>query len=228
MTPKIKTRLKWAGLLLAVAILLALVGWRMSAGWAPPRDQYSMQGPLIGQEHGSVAWDSVKALGADFAYIRATNGSDVRDAMLADNLRLAKDAGMQTGAVHRFNLCRLANDQAANFITSVPRSPDLLPPAIELALDESCADRPERSLVISELVTLVNQIEAHAGKPAVLLVHPDFEALYTVSPAIERTLWVSGDFFPPDYVARSWVMWMANSHYRIGGVDGPVQWNVVK
>ena len=151
-----------------------------------------------------------------------------RDANFAANYAQASDAGLRTGALHHYSLCRLAQDQATNFVTTVPRDPAALPPAVELSFQEGCADRPNRSLVLSELGTFLNQIERHTGKPALLLIRPDFEDMYRISEAVPRTIWLSGNFFPPDYAAKPWVMWEANAHYRIAGIDGPVKWNVVR
>jgi lysozyme len=49
-----------------------------------------------------------------------------------------------------------------------------------------------------------------------------------VSSAIDRTVWLEGNWFLPDYSARPWVMWTANTARHIAGVDGPVRWAVVR
>ncbi len=44
----------------------------------------------------------------------------------------AREAGVQAGAIHRYSLCQLATDQAANFIRHVPRRADALPAVVWL------------------------------------------------------------------------------------------------
>ena len=36
------------------------------------------------------------------------------------------------------------------------------------------------------------------------------------------------DFFPPGYATRPWVMWTASTWRRVPGIDGPVEWDVVR
>jgi lysozyme len=98
---------------------------------------------------------------------------------------------------------------------------------IRLAFDPSCTARPGRDAVLSELNTLVNLIESNAGKPTLINVSNDFEEEYDIASGINRTLWLDGNFFPPDYATRKWVMWTANDMRHIDGVEGPVRWGVV-
>lgn len=221
------------GLVTRLALLLALIGavalglWTYARGWAPDRGDYPVQGVTIGSNNGPVDWGTLAAQGADFAYIRATIGSDQRDPAFAVNWRAARLAGMRYGAIVEFTPCRLASDQATRFMTTVPRDNAALPPVIRLSFQPGCKARPGRDLLLSELNTLINLVEGHAGKPAVINVSQDFEDAYDVSKGINRTLWLERNFLRPDYAARPWVMWTASDMRHIDGVDGPVQWNVV-
>jgi lysozyme len=135
---------------------------------------------------------------------------------------------MRFGATHEFSLCASEADQAELFITTVPRDPAMLPPVVSLELDEACKTRPDRALVLSELNTFLNQIENHAGKPALLRIGPDFEEAYRVSEGLARTVWLIRDFVPPEYAAKRWVMWQSSSFHRINGAPHGVRWNVVR
>ncbi|HMQ18897.1 MAG TPA: GH25 family lysozyme [Sphingopyxis sp.] len=220
--------LRRLGAALLLLLLAAGIALWWAARWAPPRDQYPWQGATIDAGNGDVQWGSVKAAGADFAYIVATEGAAGADPMFARNLRGAREAGVQAGAIHRYDLCRLATDQAANFIRHVPRRADMLPVAVWLGYDDRCPDRPTRALLLSELATFLAQIEAHMGKPSLIAPSPAFEADYRVTEGIARNAWLRRDFFAPDYGARPWAMWQANAHMRIAGADGTVGWNVVR
>jgi lysozyme len=102
-------------------------------------------------------------------------------------------------------------------ITSVPRNDRALPPAVQMDFSEGCNSRPNRALILAELATFLNQIEAHSGTPAILLLTPDFEEEYQVSKSIDRNIWLEGNGISPDYSARPWVMWTANSQRRVSG-----------
>ena len=214
---------------IALAVLLGVYAiWSYATGWAPSRDEYSVQGIVVSEANGKPSWPELGATGVDFAYITASEGASGRDAQFEANLDGARQAGIRYGALHHFDICRLASDQATLFITTVPRSEQALPPAVQLDFSETCTSRPNRALILSELATFLNQIEAHSGMPAILLLTKDFEEEYKVSSAIDRTVWLEGNWFLPDYSARPWVMWTANSARHILGIEGPVRWAVVR
>lgn len=212
-----------------VLILVAggtIIWW--SARWMPDRGDYPVQGVSISAANGDVAWGRVKAAGASFAYLAATDGARGRDARFAANRAGAAAQGIRSGAVHRYRLCAFAADQAANFIRNVPRDSTALPPAVWLELDDDCAALPSRALLLSELTTFLAQIEAHLGKRSIIAPSAAFDAEYRVSQDVARTTWVRGFFFEPDYGAHDWTMWQASDYVRITGADGTVGWNVVR
>jgi lysozyme len=218
---------RWGAIALAL-MLAAYVVWSFVTGWAPSRDEYPVQGIVVSEVNGTPAWAELGATGVDFAYITAVEGARGRDRHFQSNLEAVQQAGIRFGALHHFDICRLASDQAALFITTVPRNERALPPAVQLDFSETCTGRPNRALILAELATFLNQIEAHSGMPAILLLTPEFEKEYQVSKAIDRTVWLEGNWFLPDYSARPWVMWTANTARKIAGIEGPVRWVVVR
>lgn len=218
---------RWGAIVLALLLAVFAV-WSFVSGWAPSRDEYKVQGIVVNESNGKPDWAQLGATGVDFAYLTAVEGARGRDRSFQSNLDGVQQAGIRFGAVHHFDICRLASDQATLFITTVPRNERALPPAVQLDFSETCTGRPNRALILSELATFLNQIEAHSGTPAILLLTPEFEKEYQVSSAIDRTVWLEGNWFLPDYSARPWVMWTANTARRVAGVDGPVRWVVVR
>lgn len=214
-------------LLLGAALGGGWLWWRLQH-WTPAEHQYPDQGAEISAADGPVRFESLKALGARFVYLDASQGSR-RDPAFAANLAKAREAGLQVGAVHRFDPCAMADGQSANFVVLVPRGQNLLPPAI--ALDQTaddCASPVGEAEVESELMTLVNQIEAHSGKSAILQVSESFEDRYRFAGRIERQLWVVGTWREPDYAGRPWLMWTANTALASEAADGPLRWVVMR
>lgn len=221
---------RWLTIALGGALVISIgaaIIWGLWVRWAPARDQYPMQGISVSSAQGVIDWRSVAAQDVDFAYIRATDGANLRDPKFAENWAGTRGAGLRYGAEIAFDLCRLASDQATLFITTVPRDNAALPPVVRLDFTQRCQVRPGRDTVLSELNTLLNLIEVHGGKPALLRVSKAFEAAYDIGSGINRTLWMEGNFFPPDYASRPWVMWTASDARRIEGIEGPVEWDVV-
>lgn len=222
-----KRRLILLGLWSGMGAALVLLTLHAAQAWTPSRQEYPLQGLSVSAESGPVGWNMVKARDADFAYIRASSGADRRDRAFETNLAGARAAGLRYGPEHVFSLCSSASAQATLFISTVPRDAAMLPPAVRLAFTPDCAARPGKAAVQSELGTFLNLIEAHMGKPSLIRVSRDFEEIYGISQGINRTLWLEGSFFTPDYAARPWVMWTSSHIHRIEGVGELVEWNVV-
>jgi lysozyme len=216
------------GAIVLALLLGAFVLWRVIIGWAPSRDEYPVQGIVVDASNGKPTWSMLAATGVDFAYLTATEGTKDRDPSFAANLEGVREAGIRYGALHAFDICRLASDQATLFITTVPRSPNALPPAVALDYSDTCSSKPDRALILSEVSTFLSQIEAHSGTQAILMLAEDFEEQYRISAAIDRNVWLERTWLLPDYAAKPWVMWTANPSRRIDGIEGRVHWAVVR
>lgn len=217
------------GLLLLAALAGGGWGWWRAQHWRPADSDFPVQGVLVGARDGHPNFRGFAAIGARFAYLEASDGADARDPAFARNLRAIRGSGLGYGAVHRYDPCVPAERQAANFVTIVPRDAGLLPPAIELdKLADDCPARMSEAAVESELTTFLNQIESHVGQPAVLKLSPAFEARYNVAARLERNLWLTRDWFQPDYAGRPWTLWTANSSYRNEASEAPVRWVVLQ
>ncbi|HEX7874638.1 MAG TPA: GH25 family lysozyme [Sphingobium sp.] len=226
-------RALWSPGRIALVLFVALLAgaaflWWYSGRWSPGRDRYPVQGVAISAANGEVEWPTLRAQGVDFAYLAATAGDRTRDASFSANWSGARSAGLRFGAIHAYSLCNPASDQARLFISSVPRDNGSLPPVVSLTFDANCTARPSRDVVLSELNTFLNEIEAHSGKPAILRIAQPFEQDYRISEGINRTIWLDRDVFVPDYAAHPWVLWTASHRRHLRGAEGQVDWTVVK
>ncbi|KLE34055.1 glycoside hydrolase family 25 protein [Aurantiacibacter luteus] len=226
---KSKVRVWIALLLLAGVIAAGAYAWWASRQWEPARAEYPVQGVLTGEAEGIIDLSALRTARADFVYLEASRGEEGRDAVFGRNLAALAGSGIRHGAVHVYDPCVPADRQAANFVTIVPRDPDLLPPAIALGkLASECGDPVLEAAMESELTTFINQVEGHAGQPVVLKVSPAFEEATRIATRIERNLWLESDFVEPDYAGRPWTLWTANSR-AINPANGqPMRWVVVQ
>lgn len=219
--------------LLAVLALLGIVGgvwaWWSMRHWQPDRTTFPTQGALVGSADGAVDFVALKAIGADFVYIEASASAFARDPAVVKNLDAARAAGLPWGALHKYDPCQPADKQAANFVTVVPRDKKMLPPAVELEqLADHCPVPVSDAAVVSELMTFLNQIETHTGKPAVLKLGRQFEKTYPIAATLDRALWLSSDRVQPDYGGRPWALWTANSGLQTSAAEQPLRWVVVQ
>ena len=149
---------------LAIVLLVLVAGllgaWWESRRWTPDRARFLVQGAWLDTHDGAVDWPMLKARGADFVYLTASEGPSRRDEAFTAALEAARGQKLKVGAVHVYDLCAPADAQAANFVTIVPRDRAMLPPAIALDLDSrSCPAPPGEAAMQSELTTFLNQIE---------------------------------------------------------------------
>lgn len=221
-------KLSWAIFwLVMIAVVVAAV-WQAAIRWRPDEGQYPVQGVTIGAAQGDVHWATLRAHGADFAYIMATDGDAGRDPNFEANWNAARESGMRYGAVHVWQLCRLAADQATNFIATVPGDTEALPPAVMLRFEGNCSDRPDIDILMTELATFLTMIERHAESPAILYVTRDFDEMYGITRNVERSFWLPRRLFKPDYGDVPWSIWEASDIRQVPGVENPVAWNVVR
>ena len=213
---------------IVVAVALLLLGGRAALGvWHPSAKRYPLQGVDLPERPPAIEWGSVRAAGADFAYLVATAGARGRDPAFEANWQALPDAGLRRGAVHLYSLCESGGAQADAFNAVVPRTFDALPPAVDVDLRGDCDAPAVGNAVIDQLRTFVARVEAHAGKPVVLRLSRAAERRYRLSAAIDRPLWLTGAFLQPGYAARQWRMWRATRWRRIEGMAGDVNWDVV-
>jgi len=208
--------------------LLALAGWHWTTHWHPAADRFPLQGvDLPERPPAGIEWGTLRAAGADFAYLVATSGADRRAPGFEANWNALPAAGLRRGAVHLYSLCQPAAAQANAFNTTVPRTADALPVAVDLSYRDDCAARPGRAALVADLRRFADVVEAHTGNPVILRLARDVERDYALSAAIDRPIWAMANFLSPGYPARAWRLWRASDMRRVDGIEGPVNWDVV-
>jgi lysozyme len=225
------TRLAWRGAALLVLTGLAFVGWLWwdMREWRPDETVFPEQGAVIASGARPIRFETIKALGGAFVYLELPHQNGPPDPGFAARLAAARDAGIKVGVIQVFDPCRSADGQSAFYTRMVPRDAAWLPPVIALTrVGGSCAPAVSDAAVESELVTLINQIETHAGKPVILKLSRDFEARHHSARALERDLWLMRDRAQPDYAGRPWLLWSANSSLVSDASEEPIEWAVVQ
>ena len=95
-------------------------------------DHYTVHGVDVSRWQGDIDWAKLRRQGANFAYIKATEGDDHTDSMFRDNWQAADQAGIPRGAYHFFYWCSKAENQADWFIRHVSKEKGALPPVIDV------------------------------------------------------------------------------------------------
>lgn len=198
-------------------------------GRTSPR-KHAVHGVDVSRWQGNIDWATLRKQGANFAYIKATDGGDHLDPMFRKNWRDAKAAGLKRGAYHFFYWCRVASQQADWFIRNVPNDPDALPPVIDVEWngDSSCKRRPSRKHVLEKMQVFMDRLERHYGKRPVIYTAPDFYADNLKGAFIDYPFWLRSVAKHPSkvYPGRRWVFWQYSGSGLSQGVKGKIDLNV--
>lgn len=209
--------------------MAASVAGLAAAWWAAPaatedRSQfpahYPVHGVDVSHHNGSVDWSQVARSGIAFAWLKASEGGDVRDSRFRSHAAEAHAAGVRVGAYHFFTFCRAGADQAENFLAVVGETPLALPPAVDVEFVGNCRKPPSPAQIRRELETWLSLVEPKLGR-AVVYTTPDAdEALLD---GLERARWIRSISAEP---RGGWRFWQFEPSGHVPGIDGPVDLDV--
>lgn len=196
---------------------------------ASPKD-YPVHGVDVSRWQGDIDWVTLKKQGANFAWIKASDGTDHMDPMFMENWRGAARAGIARGAYHFFYWCSLAEVQADWFIRNVPKEKGALPPVLDVewnAHSKSCKTRPDQATVIAKMKVFLDKLERHYGQRPVIYTAPDFYADNLRGQFKEYTFWLRAVAEHPSkvYPGRPFGFWQYSGTGMADGVDHKIDLN---
>jgi lysozyme len=215
----------------AISILvLALVAGLFWFAWLPhyrpalnPRERYGID---VSHHQGPIDWRQVAGDGISFVYIKATEGGDFIDPRFQKNWEGAGEAGLDRGAYHFFTLCTSGDDQARNYLRTVPENGADLPPALDLELSGNSSARPRRATVLREISEFLRLVESATDRTVLLYIGDDFDETYSVRTSLGRPLWHLRFLLRPD--VPDWVIWQVMGYAQVEGVKGRVDLDVMR
>ena len=189
-----------------------------------------VHGVDVSRWQGEIDWPKLRGQGANFAYIKATDGGDHLDPMFRKNWRGAAEAGLKRGAYHFFYWCRTAGEQADWFIRNVPKTAGALPPVIDVEWngESSCKRRPSRANVLEKMQVFMDKLERHYGQRPIIYTAPDFYRDNLEGAFPDHHFWLRSVAAHPAkvYPGRRWLLWQYSGSGLSHGVDGRIDLNV--
>lgn len=192
---------------------------------------YAVHGIDTSRWNGTVDWQTARANGVNFGFLKATEGGDIVDAEFHANWRAARRAGVPVGAYHFWYHCRPAAEQARWFIRHVPRVAGALPPVLDMEwtpFSPTCTLRPPPETIRREARIFLDALESHYGQRPIIYSAPDFFEV--------NQMWLLGDYdfwlrsvagHPRDvYAGRHWTFWQYTGTGLVPGVRGKADINV--
>jgi len=189
-----------------------------------------VHGVDVSRWQGDIDWTKLRRHGANFVYIKATDGGDHLDPMFMKNWQGADEAGLKRGAYHFFYWCRVASEQADWFIRNVPKVDGALPPVIDVEWNHqsSCKRRPSRAVVLEKMKVFMDRLEQRYGQRPVIYTTPDFYADNLQGAFRDYPFWLCSTAEHPGkvYGDRDWLFWQYSGSGQSNGVDGQIDLNV--
>lgn len=185
--------------------------------------KYAVHGIDVSRHNGTIDWGAVAGAGIHFAWVKASEGGDVRDPRFSVNASGAEAAGVRSGPYHFFTFCRPAGEQAENFLGAIAGAPRSLPIAVDVEFVGNCREPPAPHLVREQLNVWIERVERQTGSRVVVYSTPD--AVAALLQGIERPLWVRSIGREP---TEPWRFWQFDPSGRVPGIEGPVDLDVFR
>jgi GH25 family lysozyme M1 (1,4-beta-N-acetylmuramidase) len=204
---------------------------------------YKIAGIDVSHWDGKIDW---LKLGAHrgrirFAYLKASEGGDLKDPQFDQNWPGAQKAGLTRGAYHVLNFCKGAEEQFRFITKVVPKDPDALPIAVDMEWDNGPknsfqAQCTDVNKIRSTLHTLLVDLERYYG--SIPMIHtsasgvgailnsgfdryPLWLEYFQKSKEFDKTLSreIDGPRLPGE---NPWTIWQVSSTGHAPGASQPI------
>jgi lysozyme len=208
-------------------IVLLILGSLIYTGIIWPNtlaiSEYAIHGIDVSNHQKEVEWAQVARSGEyRFAFIKASEGTEYRDAYFEKNWRESREQGLLRGAYHFFNENLPGDEQATNFMQMVPKEAGMLPPVLDLEVTGT-----DKQLMLRELKTFLHRLQDHYGlRP---IIYTDFMRYeeYVQGNLDDYPLWIRNIATPMSWTTvQHWAFWQYGSRGHVPGIPGYVDLNV--
>jgi len=215
---------------LLVAIVAFLI-WSYDLGYwrfnYPGHATYPVRGIDISHHQGTIEWDKIKGQRVHFVYMKATEGGDYKDPEFDRNWKESASVGLARGAYHFFSFCRSGDEQAKNFLATVPVEVNALPPVIDLEFGGNCRNKPAKEVIVRELLYFMGKVEKTHGTALIIYATHDSYNAFLQGFSHNNNIWIRDILKRPRLPnGRRWTLWQYANNGRIDGITGRVDLNV--
>ncbi|WP_254488097.1 glycoside hydrolase family 25 protein [Bacillus thuringiensis] len=185
-------------------------------------DKYEIKGVDVASYQGDIDWRELEKQNMKFAFIKATEGSSFVDEYFSKNWRNANKTDMRIGAYHFFSFDSKGETQAEQFIRTVPKYKQALPPVIDVEFYANKKDNPpKREDVTKELAVMIEMLEKHYDKKVILYATQEAYDLYIKDAYPKCDIWIRSVLTKPSLSdERKWTFWQYTNRGRLSGYNG--------
>ncbi|MGR3616448.1 MAG: GH25 family lysozyme [Paracoccaceae bacterium] len=198
-------------------------------GKSPQR--YAVHGLDVARFQPAINWRKARRAGIDFAFIKLTEGGDLRDPMFDAHWKGAGLGGVARGAYHFYYFCTPAETQARWFVRNLPRAKGMLPPVLDLEWNPyspTCTRRPDGAEVRRQARVFLDFVEKSTGQRPIVYTTPEFYRQTQIFKLRGTEFWLRSTAKTPDktYPGQKWSFWQYTGTGIVPGVEGGVDINV--
>lgn len=213
--------------LLSCAVMALLAYLLIMPHRSASAEEYPVKGFDISHHQGNVQWSKISPQRYQFVYLKATEGGDFKDTKFQENWLKAREQGFLVGAYHFYRLCRDGKIQAQNFIETVPKKSNALPPVIDLEYDSTCINRFSKEQLLQEIQVMHDQLFSHYGKQPIFYISKSFYNIVLAGEFKNTPLWVREYQGKPNLKHNpDWLFWQHTNQGQITGIAKTVDLNV--
>jgi lysozyme len=191
-------------------------------------DQHAL-GFDVSEYQGNIDWEQTyhidEAFELSFVFIRATAGSNKKDARFNSNWRDAKARQLICGAYHYYRPNENSVDQARNFIQQVRLQKGDLPPVLDI---EKLPKSQSVARLKKGLRRWLELIEAHYNVKPIIYSGERYYADFLRKEFSDYPLWIANYNFWRNTLASDWEFWQFTEKAKIAGIAGNVDLNIFK
>lgn len=188
----------------------------------PSVKKYPIRGVDVSSYQGDINWPVLASQNISFAFIKATEGSTSVDDNFEYNYIQAQKTNLRIGAYHFFSYDSSGKTQADNFIATVKKCENMLPPVIDVEFyGDKEKDMPPKLDVREQLDALINALEIHYKLKPIIYTTKKSYSLY-ISGAYENyDIWIR-DIITTPFLSdgREWTFWQYTNRMRLNGYEG--------
>lgn len=220
-----RKKLKWI-LSGAVCTLVAAFGILLYSGiiWFnnPSTQHYPIRGVDVSSYQGVIDWNILSQQDIDFAFIKATEGSNLQDSKFTYNWGNARNTKLKIGAYHFFSYDSSGMAQAKNFIQTVPNLERMLPPVVDIEFYRDNEKNPISKQTTSEILDeLLNELEKHYRKKPIIYATQKSYELYIKGAYQSNPIWIRDIIKTPTLPdKRNWTFWQYSPRKILKGYSG--------
>lgn len=188
----------------------------------PSSEEFPVRGVDVSVYQGEIDWQKLSEEDIQFAFIKATEGSGYVDDKFSQNYENAQKTDLRIGAYHFFSYDSSGETQAENFINTVAKTDDMLPPVIDIEFyGDKKENLPDKDKTQKELDVLISKLEEYYGKTPIIYATEKSYELYIADKYDNCDIWIRNVYTKPKLSdERKWTFWQYTNKEQLSGYSG--------